>query len=284
MKTKIKTLFSWPRLLALMGLGLLVVLGMSGYALVGAQGAFTQGYGTDQPLQSGLIVRLKDADTSKVTPLKLSEVDKMHGVVVDSNDAAVTLSADGQKAFVSTAGRHDVLVNTQAGEIKAGDYIALSALAGVGMKAGDKDIMVVGKALADFGEGSVVVGTTKIKDSAGGQREVKMGRIAVDITVSKNPLLKSREPDLPEFLQKVSEAVAGKPVSAVRVYIGLVVFVLTTLVAASLLYGGIRSSMISMGRNPLGKKLILKGMIQVVVSGLIIFIVGLFGVYLILKL
>lgn len=283
MKTKIKDMFTWPRLLALMGLAVLVFLGLS--SPLGAQGAFTQGYGTDQPLQTGLVVRLKDGDTSKVTPLKLDEVDKMHGVVVDPNDAAVTLSGDGQKAFVATAGRQEVLVSTQAGEIKAGDYIALSALSGIGMKAGETDFMVVGKALADWGaQGTVSVGTTKVKDSAGGEREVKLGRVAVDITISKNPLLKSREPDLPEFLQRVSEAVAGKPVSAERVYIGIVVFVITTIVAGSLLYSGIRSSMISMGRNPLGKKVYVKAMVQVVVSGLIIFIVGIFGVYLILKL
>ena len=282
MKTKMKELFSWPRLLALVGLVLLVYLGLS--TPIGAQGAFTQGYGTDQPLQSGIIVRLKDGDPGKVTALKLEEADKMHGVVVDPNDAAVTLSSDNQKAFVSTAGRHDVLISTQGGNIKAGDYIALSALAGIGMKAGEKDPMVVGKAIADFGEGGVVVGITKIKDSAGAEREVKLGRVAVDITVSKNPLLKSREPDLPEFLQKVSESVAGKPVSATKVYIGLIVFIASTLISISIMYGGIRSSLISMGRNPLGKKAIIKGMFQVVISGLIIFIVGIFGVYLLLKL
>ncbi|HTE57747.1 MAG TPA: hypothetical protein VK694_03300 [Verrucomicrobiae bacterium] len=282
MKTKIKNLISLPRLLAATGLVFLVWLGLTNP--LGAQTAFIQGYATDQPLQLGLIVRLKQDDVNKVTPLKLGEMDKMHGVVVNSNDAAVTLSSDGQKAFVATAGRYDVVVSSQNGDIKAGDYVTLSAITGVGAKATDKEPMVVGKALAAFDGGSVVIGSTKIKDSAGAERDVKMGRIAVEIGISRNPLMKGHEPDLPQFLQRATEAIAGKPVAAVRVYIGLVVLAISTLVAGILMYGGIRSGMTSMGRNPLGKKIIIRGMLQVIISGLIIFILGLFGVYLLLKL
>jgi hypothetical protein len=282
MKAKIRNLISLPRLLAVLGLVFLVWLGTTG--LLGAQTAFIQGYGTDQPLQLGLIVRLKADDTKKVSPLKMEEMDKMHGVVVNSNDAAVTLSSDGQKAFVATAGRYEVLVNSQNGDIKPGDYITQSAITGVGAAATEKESMVVGKALAAFDGSSVVVGTTKIKDSAGGERDVKMGRIMIDIGIARNPLMKGREPDLPQFLQRATEAIAGKPVAAVRVYIGLVVLALSAIVSGVLMYGGIRSGLTSMGRNPLGKKVIIRGMLQVIISGLIIFILGVFGVYLLLKL
>jgi hypothetical protein len=55
-------------------------------------------------------------------------------------------------------------------------------------------------------------------------------------------------------------------------------------VSGSLIYSGIRSGMIAIGRNPLSKKSIVRGIIQVVIVGLIIFLVGVFGVYLLLKL
>jgi hypothetical protein len=46
----------------------------------------------------------------------------------------------------------------------------------------------------------------------------------------------------------------------------------------------VRSSMIALGRNPLSRKSILRGMFQVIITSIIIFICGLFGVYLLLKL
>lgn len=281
LKTKIRQRITWQRLLAVVALAVLVILSIS--QSLGAQ-TLTQGYGTDGTLQKGMIIRIKDGDTSKAQPLAFDQADKMHGVVVDSNDAAVTLSADGEKAFVATTGRYEVLVSNQAGEIKEGDYIAISALHGVGMKAGDRDSMVIGRALAGFDGQNRVVGATKIKDSSGAERDVRLGRVLADITVARNPLLRNQSPNLPSALQRVSEAVAGKPVGAVKVYVSLIILSLTTIVAGALLYGGVRNGMISMGRNPLSKKLILRGMIQVVVVGLIIFILGLFGVYLLLKL
>ena len=284
LKTKIRKTISVQRILALALLITLVVLSLS--SSIGAQTSptFTQGYLTDQPVQKGMIVRLKDGDTTKIEPLTPNTIDKMYGVIVDPNDAAVTLSSDGKKVFVANTSKYEVLVSNQAGTIAAGDYITLSALHGVGMKAGEKDLMVVGRALAPFDDTAPVASTTKIKDSAGGERDIKLGRIVVDITVARNPLLKGSEPNLPEVLRKVSESVAGKPVEATRVYIALVVLIITTAVSGSLLYGGIRSGIISIGRNPLSKKMIIRGMIQVIIAGLIIFIIGLFGVYLLLKL
>jgi hypothetical protein len=282
-KAKIKETISVRRLLALVGL--IILVGLSFSSPLGAEpSAFTQGYSTDGPVQTGMIVRLKEGDASKIEPLAPENVEKMHGVVVDANDAPVTLSAEGQKIFVATSGSFEVLVSSQNGFISTGDYIALSAIHGIGMKAGDKEAMVIGRALADFSEKSEVVSAATIKDSAGGQRNVTIGRVLVHVSVARNPLLTSSKPNLPEFLQKVSESIAGKPVQATRVYIALVVFGITTVISGSLLYGGIRSAITSLGRNPLSKKSIIRGMFQVIVAGLIIFIIGIFGVYLLLKL
>jgi len=246
--------------------------------------AVTQGYGSDQTMQRGMLVQLKKGDTTKVEVVKQESADQMYGVVVNANDAPVTLSSDGKKVFVATAGHYDVLVNTQNGEVKAGDYIAVSAIDGIGMKAGDKEPVVVGRALSGFDGKSNAISSTQVKDSGGGTKTVNIGRVEADITVAKNPLLKSEAPNLPEVLRKASEAIAGKPVNATRVYIALFVFVIATLVSSSLMYGGVRSAIISIGRNPLGKKAIIKGMIQIIITGMTVFISGIFGVYLLLKL
>lgn len=280
-QTKIRTYVFSSRFAAFVGLLLLIALSRVGPL---AAQALSQGYGFDQPLQRGMIVRLKDGDATKVAPVSQDAMDKTHGIIVDPNDAPVRLSGDGNKVFVATGGHYDVLVTNQNGTIAAGDYITVSAIDGVGMKAGDREPIVVGRALAAYDGKTGALSSTDIKDSTGTSHSVTIGRVSVDVDLAKNPLLRATEPNLPEFLRRASEAIAGKPVNTVRVYIAVVVFIVSTVVAGVLLYGGIRSAIISIGRNPLSKKSIIRSMIQVIIVGITIFLTGIFGVYLLLKL
>ncbi len=278
--TKIRHYMRLPRLLALSALALLIVVSLR--HPLSAQ-TVTQGYNTDQTIQRGLIVNLKKNDGTKVELSTTNSIDHILGVAVDANDAPVTLSSDAAKVFVATTGHFDVIVSTQGGAINTGDYITVSGLDGIGMKAGTKEPIVVGRALASFDGKAGAISTTSVKDSTGAQHPVSIGRIQVDLSVARNPHLKAPEANIPEFLQKAATAIAGKPVNAVRIYLGLTIFLISTIVATSLLYGGVRSGIISIGRNPLSKKSIIRGMMQVVVVGLTIFISGIFAVYLLLK-
>lgn len=280
MKTKIKQFMAIQRIMALTALILLVVLS---YISPLAAQTVTQGYGSDEPLQKGMIIRLKADDATKIEALSQDDIDKMHGVVVDPNDAPVTISSDGQKVFVANVGRYDVLVSDQNGPIASGDYITISAIKGIGMKAGDKEQVVVGRATAVFDGKTNIIGSTDIKvgDST---RRVNIGRIQTDLGIARNPLLKAKEPNMPEVLKKATESIAGKEVSPAKAYTSIIVFTLSAIVSGSLMYSGIRSGLISMGRNPLSKKSIVRGMFQVIITGLIIFLSGIFGVYLLLKL
>jgi hypothetical protein len=280
-KTKIKHLITWQRVISLAILAFLIVLSSSG--AIFAQ-AVTQGKGSDTQLQKGMVVRLVKEDTSKVAPVNTETIEEMYGVVVDSNDAPVTLSDEGNKYFVATNGPFEILVTDQNGPIEPNDYLTISALEGVAMKAGTSEPVVVGRALAGFNGESNVIGTASVTDSKGVTKEVKFSRINADISVSRNPNLKGETPNVPEFLRKATEAIAGKPVAATRIYLAVFVFAISTITAGSLLYAGVRNGLISIGRNPLSKKTIIRGMFQVILTGLIIFIIGLFGVYLLLKL
>ncbi len=280
-KTKIKNYLTWQRILALIGLQLLIAASV--YSPISAQ-SVTTGYYADQALQRGMIVRLKKNDVTKVEPVDSDASEHMHGVVVNSNDSPISLASDGQKVFVANNGRSEVLVSTQAGKIVIGDYIVVSALAGIGMKAGTIQPFVIGRAVAEFDGSKGVISTMDVKDSTGASHRVDIGRIEVDVGIAKNPLLKAVEPNLPGALRKVAETIAGKPVNAARVYVSVLVFGITAVVAGSLLFSGVRSGIISIGRNPLSRKSIIRGMLQVVLTGIIIFITGVFGVYLILRL
>ncbi|HEX7368514.1 MAG TPA: hypothetical protein VF261_02560 [Candidatus Saccharimonadales bacterium] len=251
-----------------------------------ANQAVTQGYGSDSPLQLGMLVRLDTKDPTKVEPLTQDTASQMQGVVVAANSASVTLSDNSNKGqvFVASFGHYDVLVSNQNGPIKPGDYISISSLAGVGMKADASQSVVVGKAAAGFDGTSNVQGTTTVKNSAGQSVTVSFGRIPVNISISHNPLQQDVDNNLPGFLRKASLFIANKPVSSVRVYISLVVLLVTAILAGSLLYGGVRNGLIAIGRNPLAKKSITRNLFQVIFTSLIVFVVGLFAVYLLLRL
>jgi hypothetical protein len=279
-KTKIKQYLSWQRVFAFLTLSFLIGLSLTHHTI--AQ-TFSQGYGSDKPLQRGMIVKLKKNDTTKVEPATVDTADQTYGVTVSANDASVTLSTDGQQNFVATTGKYEVLVNDQNGPISPGDYITISSIEGMGMKAGSSQSVVIGRALDGFDGKTNVVSTAEIEDSEKHKQTVHISRVKLDIGVAKNPLLKATQTNVPEFLRQVSVTVAGKPVSATRIYTGILIFVLSTIISGTLMFSGIRSGVISIGRNPLSKKSIIRTMFQVILTGLIVFIAGLFGVYLLLK-
>jgi hypothetical protein len=277
---KIKDKISIKRLLSLTALLALVFLSQN--SIVGAQ-TITQGYSSDQTIQRATIVSLVLDNAKKVEPASLDNDERMHGVVVSQNDAAFTLSSDEEKTFVATKGRFEAFVSNENGVIQSGDYITISRVAGIGMKAGEKEPYVVGKAVENFDGETNVLSTTEI-DDAGQQKKVAIGRIQVDIGVAGNPLLKPTRANLPGFLQKAAETIAGKsPVNPIRVYVSIFILIVASAVSGILLYSGVKSSLISIGRNPLSKKSITRSLLQVIMTSIIILLLGIFGVYLLLR-
>jgi hypothetical protein len=281
MITKIKNYLSTKRILATLGLAMLVAVSMT--HPMHAQ-SVTQGYASDEALERGMLVSLKDGDATKVEPADTGNAKRLHGIVVNPNDAPVTLSSETQKTFVATIGRYEALVSDQHGTIKQGDYIGVSSIRGIAAKVDDKSTTVVGKALADFDGKTNVLGTSDLKDNGGVNTKVNITRIAVDIGIGANPLAKPEDVNLPGFLKKATDSIANKKVSAARVYISLAILLASVAIAGSMLYAGVRSSMISIGRNPLSKQSITKSLTQVGITSFIVFIIGIFGVYLLLKL
>lgn len=277
MKTKIRRYCTPARLLA--SLGLLVLIVFSAQIKIAFGQAFSQGYGSDESLQRGMIVRILQEDTTKVASATQETSADAYGVVVNKNDAPATISNEGEEVFVANDGKYEILVSTQNGLINPGDYIVISSLNGIGMKVDEVQPVVVGRALDGFEGGGDSVSSAEINETP-----VEIGRVQADIGVTGNPLQKPPDQKLPEILRNAAEDIANKPVSTTRIYLSLALLLVSSLVSGVLLYGGIRSAIVSVGRNPLSKKSIVKGMIQVVIVGMLIFIVGVFGVYLLLKL
>jgi hypothetical protein len=246
-------------------------------------GAVTQSYSADSSVLSGMVVELK-SKSQVVTPLPNQDVANMLGVVVPADDASVVLtpqSASTQQVLVATSGRYDVLVSNQNGSIKTGDYLAVSALPGIVMKASADQAEIIGRAAAAFNGTGNVISTVSLKNSLGSKATVAITQLPVNVQLAPNPLYQGGN-DLPGFLSRAASSITNKQVSSTRVYLSIVVLAATIFVIGSMFYGGVRSGIMAIGRNPLAKKAIGQGLIQTIITGLIIFVIGMFAAYLIL--
>ena len=250
-------------------------------------GGSVQSYSADAPIDSGTIVQLTGKDSNRVKIATQAQQANMFGVTVDRNQLALTLSNSDleNETFVAASGTYSVLVSTQGGSIVAGDYVTLSSVNGVAMKAGDKEGTVFGRAGGSFDGKGVTLGTTALKDTSGKTTQtVTIGSIPVTIDVKRNPNVKSTKTKLPEVLERVGQAIAEKEVSPIRMYLSLGITAISLIAAIAVLYSGIRNGMISIGRNPMSKKSIFRALFEVILTSIVILTIGLFAVYLLLKL
>lgn len=245
---------------------------------------FTQGFGTTQDLLKGELVARVEGDEGKVEKAVASEGDKIYGVVVRADETPVSLTHDTAGVLVSTAGKYEVIVTNVNGEIKRGDYLTVSPIAGVAMKADDRQGKTIGQALQDFDttDPNNILASREFTSQDGATKQAAMGRILADLDIRNNPLAYGIF--APQVLIELGQTIAGGPVSVTRIWGAIAVLVLSFLTGSVIFYAGVRTSLIAIGRNPLSKGSVLRGFFQVTAISLTIFLVGGFAVYLILKL
>mgnify|MGYP000934481413 CR=1 FL=1 len=265
----------------------LAVLGFFQVAsAVSAGGGSVQGYSAESPLNVGTVVQLSSKSDKLVKPAVQAQLQNMFGVVVDRNVLPLSVSNEGLKneTFVAVSGTYNTLVSTQAGPIKAGDYLTLSSVEGVAMKAGTEEKTVLGRATAPFDGKGITVGSTTLKDDAGKQRDVQLGSIPTTINIQRNPNEKSTKVEVPDVLKRIGQQIAEKEVNPIRIYLSLAITVLSVVAAIVIIYSGIRNSLISIGRNPMSKKSIFRALLEIILTSILVLSIGLFAVYLLLKL
>ena len=249
-------------------------------------GASVQGYAADTPIDNGTIVLLAGKDSNRVKVAPQSEVQNMFGVTVDRNILPITISSDLQnEVFVAVSGTYNVLVSTQEGPIMAGDYVTLSSINGVAMKAGTEKTTVFGRANGTFDGKGVTLGTTTLKDTEGNTtKTVTLGSIPVTIDIRSNPNDQSTKVEVPDFLKRLGQAIAEKEVSPIRIYLSLGITAVSIIAAIAIIYSGVRNGVISIGRNPMSRKSIFRALLEIILTSILILIIGLFAVYLLLRL
>jgi hypothetical protein len=241
-----------------------------------AADTIVQSFESSGTIQPDWVVAIKPGTSNTVELAPAGKSQLLYGVAIDPSHAPVTLQRQiGQQVFVATSGNYPVLVSTQNGPIKAGDYLSISNTDGIAAKATNSQAYVVGQALQKFD------GTSGVLSAGAGNSSI--GRIAVSVLVQHNPGLKNNVA-LPSFLRSAGDSIAGKEVTPLRIYAAIAALTIAGLIAFGTLAVGVRSAMTAIGRNPLSRQYLLRGLVQVVVVSLMVLIVGLISVYLLLRL
>lgn len=260
----------WLSLKLLAAVLLLTLIGGS-YA---AADAVVRSFNGKGSIKSGQVVALVSTDKSTVELAPADDPTRIYGVVVDQSSPPVTASQPGQTVFVATSGFYPVLVSTENGSIAAGDYLSMSSTPGTAAKIKGSQTFVLGRSTQNFDGKTGSLGS--------GQNGSLVGKISVQIAPGKNPALRESTA-VPAPLRKLAESIAGKPLSASRIYSALIIFIVTAIIAFGLLWVGISSGMIAIGRNPLSKHSVMQSLAQVIIASAVVFVGGLFGIYLFLR-
>jgi hypothetical protein len=259
--------------------GLCAMLVFMGSTVFAAQdnGALAQSFQASDTLEAGTLVGLQQNKADTVEASNTERVNQLIGVVADK--PLIELSGGSSTISVVTSGVAQTLVSDMNGSVKTGDKITASPINGVGMKAIDS-VLIVGTAQDDLDNTKAT--TRTINDRDGKPHQVRIGLVPVQVNVTFYGAPGSSQSYIPTFLQDAANAIAGKQVSPVRVLASLLLAILALVSVTILLYSSVRSSLISIGRNPLSEKAIHKGLIEVGAVILGILLLTFAAVYLIM--
>lgn len=267
---------SWSRRIAA-GIGLATVLiPVSAIALT----TISQGYGTTDSVSIGSIVSLKKNTTDQVEIATSANSNSILGVVINEANSLLSLSTTNAKQVqVATSGIVEVLVSDINGDVHQGESITNSPISGVGMKA-TSNTKVVGIAQEDLTSSNS--SNQSYNDKAGKKHSVRLGEISVSVNVSDF----FKQPDktlIPPAIQNIANSVVGKKVNTLPIVISVGIFIVTLIVVSSIVYSMIKSSIISVGRNPMSQSAIYRDMLQMSALVVGILAVAVVSIYLVLS-
>lgn len=239
----------------------------------------SQSYTSESDLAIGSLVSLKKNSADEVIPSISSNAESLLGIVISADSSLLALTNEkGKQVQVATSGTVPVIVSDVNGTIKQNDHITASPIAGVGMKA-STNVRIIGIA-----QGDMVVGKDGKQDYTakdGSKHTVQLGQVPVLVNVSYF----FKEPDktiVPAAVQNVANSLAGRSVSTLPILISGAIFLIMIIVVLAIIYSMIKSSIISVGRNPMSQSAIYRDLVQLSALVLVILTVGMVAIYLIL--
>ncbi len=239
---------------------------LSAPVMATSSGAIAQSYtAASASIAEGTLLSLTAADSGTVE-LAQAGTNAVNLVGVAAQSPLVELSdASAGSAQVVVGGSTLALVSDINGPIAVGDKITDSPLAGIGMKATESG-EIVGVAQASLN--SVTTQTKSVSSKNGRQVSVKVGLVPVAVSPAyySVPQVASLSGIVPPALQTAADSLTGHPVSPIRVLVATLALLVGLVIAVVMLATSIRSEIVSLGRNPLARNSLLRGLVDVLIA------------------
>jgi hypothetical protein len=245
-----------------------------------ALAALSQGFSSQSNLPAATIVALSASTPGTVVIADQTSLPRVIGVVVASGDSSLSLGAATGQVQVVSSGLASVFVSTAGGAIKSGDPIALSTVAGVGMRATSSG-RIVGIAQGDFSQTTPGAEASSVGSGASA-KQVWLGEVEVQVGVTAYSV-QTPVSGVVGAVQNVANTISGKPVAVLRLFIAGAILFAAILSSTILLYSAVRNSIIATGRNPLARKAIYRSLAQILLVVTLILLVSAGAIYLVIK-
>jgi hypothetical protein len=263
-----------------------VLVGMALFSIALPQitraASLTQGYHSNSAVALGAIVGTAKGTGDEIDLTTPGTEKLMIGVVVDAKEAIVDLQPHGTDVRVALSGEVPVLVSNLTGDIKSGDNLVISPVAGIATR--DSSDSKAGKYIASAAQGfsSSSPGSRQVSITLndGTQKTISIGTIRAKLLFSDRPASASSASS--NVFSSLGSKIAGKPINTPRLVAATAVFMTTFSLTGLLLHGSVKGSFISLGRNPLSKPLIINNLFKMVAFGFLIIIAGTALAYVIL--
>jgi hypothetical protein len=241
------------------GLGLLLLLMGSSASAAGGT-SIAEDFKTDDPnIVTGMLVSSRADAPDSIEPSTTSNLTRLTGVV--GYKSLIELSKSESKGVqVVTSGVVAALVSDINGPVHKGDKITASPIAGVGMKA-TTSTLVIGAAQADLT--SVTVRSRSVTDKNGKKKDVAIGALPIEVQKGLYETSQDQGIFLLSGFQSAATRFTGHQVSLIRILIATFLILFLSVAVLILLYSAVRSSIISIGRNPLSADSVRKSLLQV---------------------
>lgn len=239
-------------------------------------------YVTDTSAKPGMLMSL----SSNPEVAELATPERASSLVGILGEGVTSFDVQEDQVNIITDGVSSTLVSTIGGDIRVGDRITASSLAGIGSKLTGNG-WVVGIAQASFDSSSTGAVKSSVTDVSGVKHDVYVGKIPVLVNVTNyNDTQTPEESDssiIPNSLQKAVDSIAGKRASQIAVILAFLMLASGFFVAALIANAAIRNAIISTGRQPLAKQAILRRMVQACLLALGLLFVSVVGALILIR-
>lgn len=227
-----------------------------------ADAIVAQSYKANEKFAVGTLVS-RSSDSDSVSAAEVGNRAGIIGAVVNKQDSFVTYNIAQGTVQVATSGIVPINVSTVNGNIKSGDQLTSSPIAGFAMKATSPG-KTIGRAVQDFSSSSNGAQIRDVSDSKGKQVKVAIGQAQVAIQLSDWAGTSGASNPFVDNLQSVASQVIGRQVNAASAMIAAFVLSIAILVSGIVLFSSVTSSIHSLGRNPLSHSVIRRSLTQVI--------------------